>query len=150
MIPFFIFKILLAAELLAMAQNVAISAKKTPDKPKPMEPTHEMVEIQNSGLATIRDKDPKLLAIRAFSTYKGGPVDEGLGREVIGLTYSSSRRQANVVYATYGLADDSVSSHRYLAILVLDGVLWRLKQAKKQWICKPGRGHQQWSAQPCS
>jgi hypothetical protein len=31
----------------------------------------------------------------------------------------------------HGLADDSVRSYRYLAILVRDGELWRLKQAKK-------------------
>ena len=149
MIPKFCWKGLLGAALFAMAQSVAISGETTPEKPKPMVPNFEMVEIQNSGLATLRDKDPKILAIQAFSIYKGGIVDEGLGREVISLTYSGSRRQANAIYATYGLPDDSVSSYRYLAILVLDGELWRLKQAKKQWTCQPGRGHQEWSAQLC-
>jgi hypothetical protein len=36
-----------------------------------------------------------------------------------------------VIFAMYGVASDSVNSYRYIAILVLDGELWRLKQARK-------------------
>jgi len=114
-----------------------------------MAPNYEIVDLQKSGLANIRDKDPKMVSIRAFSFYKGGFVEEGFGREVISLTFSDSRRQAHIIHAMHGLADDSLSSYRYVAILVLDGELWRLKQARKQWTCKPGRGHQEWSAQLC-
>jgi len=139
---------LLGAGLLVMAQSVAIGAP-APEKAKPIAPNYEIVDLQKSGLAQIRDKDPKMVAIRAFSFYKGGFVEEGFGREVISLTFSNSRHQAHIIHAMHGLADDSLSSYRYLAILVLDGELWRLKQAKKQWTCQPGRGHQEWSAQRC-
>jgi hypothetical protein len=149
MIPPTWWKGLLAAGLLVMAPSMASSAEVAPEKVKPMALNDEIVDIQNSGLANIRDKDPKILAIRSFSVYKGGMVDEGLGREVISLTYARSRRQANAIVATYGLSDDSVSSIRYVAILVLDGEQWRLKQARKQWTCQPGRGHQEWSAERC-
>jgi hypothetical protein len=149
MIPQTWWKGLLAAGLLVMAPSMASSAEVAPEKAKPMAPNDEIVDIQNSGLANIRDKDPKILAIRSFSVYKGGVVDEGLEREVISLTYARSRRQANAIVATYGLSDDSVNSIRYVAILVLDGEQWRLKQARKQWTCQPGRGHQEWSAQRC-
>jgi len=148
MIPKALRRILLGAGLLVMAQSMTIGAQ-APEKAKPMAPNYEIVDIQNSGLANIRDKDPRMVAIRAFSIYKGGIVDEGLRREVISLTYPDSKRQANIIYATYGVASDSVSSYRYVAILVLDGELWRLKQAKKQWTCQPGRGHQEWSAKLC-
>jgi len=148
MIPKALRRILLGAGLLVMAQSMAIGAQAS-EKAKPIAPTYEIVDLKKSGLANIRDKDPRLVAIRAFSFYKGGIVDEGLRREDIGLTYSDSRRQANVIHATYGVASDSISSYRYVAILVLDGGLWRLKQAKKQWTCQPGRGHQEWSAQLC-
>ena len=148
MIPEALRRFLLGAGLLVMAQSMAIGAQAS-EKAKPMAPTYEIVDLQKSGLANIRDKDPRMVAIRAFSFYKGGIVDEGLRREVISLTYSDSRRQANAIYATYGVASDSVRSYRYVAILVLDGELWRLKQAKKQWTCQPGRGHQEWSAQLC-
>jgi len=148
MIPEALRRILLGAGLLVMAQGMASGAQ-VPKKAKPMAANYEIVDLQKSGLANIRDKDPRLVAIRAFSFYKGGIVDEGLRREVISLTYSDSRRQANAIYAMYGVASDSVSSYRYVAILVLDGELWRLKQAQKQWTCQPDRGHQEWSAQLC-
>jgi hypothetical protein len=148
MIPKVLRRILLGAGLLVMAQSMAIGAQAA-EKAKPMAPNYEIVDLQKSGLANIRDKDPKMVAIRAFSFYKGGFVEEGFGREVISLTFSDSRRQAHIIHAMHGLADDSLSSYRYVAILVLDGELWRLKQARKQWTCKPGRGHQDWSAQLC-
>lgn len=148
MIPKALRRILLGAGLLVMAQSMAIGAQAA-EKAKPMAPNYEIVDLQKSGLANIRDKDPKMVSIRAFSFYKGGFVEEGFGREVISLTFSDSRRQAHMIHAMHGLADDSLSSYRYVAILVLDGELWRLKQARKQWTCKPGRGHQEWSAQLC-
>jgi len=149
MIPKTLTRILLGAGLLATAQSMAIGAEAAPEKAKPMVPNYEIVDTQNSVLANIRDNDPRMVAIRAFSIYKGGIVDEGLRREEIRLIYSDSRSQANTIYAIYGLGADSISSYRFLAILVLDGDLWRLKQAKKQWMCQPGRGHQEWSAQRC-
>ena len=148
MIPEALRRILMGAGLLVMAQSMAIGAQAS-EKAKPMAPNYEIVDLLKSGLANIREKDPKMVSIRAFSHYKGGFVEEGFGREVISLTFSDSRRQANVIHAMYGVASDSLSSYRYLAILVRDGELWRLKQARKQWTCKPGRGHQEWSAQLC-
>ena len=149
MIPQYFKKVLLGAGLLVMAQSTALGSEATAEKTKPTKPSYELVDIQGSGLGKIREKDPRILAIRAFSIYKGGIADEGLRREVISLTYSDSRNQATVISATYGVASDSLSSIRYVAILVLDGELWQLKQARKQWICQHGRGHQEWSAQRC-
>jgi hypothetical protein len=149
MIPKICWKVLLGAGLLVMAQSTAFGIEATAGKAKPMKPSYKIVDIKGSGLGNIREKDPRILAIRAFSIYKGGAVDEGLKREVISLTYSDSRNQANVISATYGVASDSLSSIRYVAILVRDGELWRLKQARKQWICQQGRGHQEWSALRC-
>lgn len=142
-------KVLLGAGLLVMTQSTALGSEATAEKAMPTKPSYELVDIQGSGLGKIREKDPRILAIRAFSIYKGGIADEGLRREVISLTYSDSRNKATVISATYGVASDSLSSIRYVAILVLDGQLWQLKQARKQWICQQGRGHQEWSAQPC-
>lgn len=147
MVSKFFWKVLLGAGLLVMAQSRAFGLEVTAEKAKPAKPSYEIVDIKVSGLGNIREKDPRILAIRAFSMYKGGTADEGLRREVISLTYSDSRNQANVISETYGVASDSLSSIRYGAILVLDGELWRLKQARKQWICRHGRGHQEWSAQ---
>ena len=148
MIPKALKRFLLGAGLLVMAQSMAIGAEAS-EKAKPLAPNYEIVDLQKSGLANIREKDPKMVSIRAFSYYKGGFVEEGFGREVISLTFSDSRQQAHIIHAMHGLANDSVSSYRYLAILVRDGELWRLKQARRQWICRLGRGQQEWSGQLC-
>jgi hypothetical protein len=148
MIPKALRRILMGAGLLVMAQSMAIGAQ-APEKAKPMAPNYEIVDLQKSGLANIRDIDPRLVAIRAFSIYKGGIADEGLRREVISLTFSDSERQAHIIHAMHDLPDDSVRSYRYIAILVRDGELWRLKQARRQWTCQLGRGQQEWSGQLC-
>jgi hypothetical protein len=148
MIPEALRRILLGAGLLVMAQSMAIGAQAS-EKAKPMAPNYEMVDLQKSGLANIREKDPRMVSIRAFSPYKGEFVEEGFGREVISLTFSDSERQAHIIHAMHDLPDDSVRSYRYLAILVRDGELWRLKQARKQWTCQLGRGQQEWSGQLC-
>ncbi len=90
------------------------------------------------------------MAIGAQAAEKAKPMAPNY--EIVDLQKSglaNIRGQANIIHAMHGLADDSLSSYRYVAILVLDGELWGLKQARKQWTCKPGRGHQEWSAQLC-
>jgi hypothetical protein len=140
---------LLAAGLLAIAQTIAISAEAAPEKSKPLAPEFLTVNIQNSDLGALRDKDPKRLVIQAFNPRPTALV-EGLKRETISVIYSDAG-QATVMYENLGGSmDDSVSSFRYVSILELEGELWRLKQVKKQWICWAGRGHQDWSAQRCS
>jgi hypothetical protein len=101
------------------------------------------VNIQNSDLSALRDKDPKALVIRAFNLRPTAFV-EGLKSETISVTYSDAG-QATVIYANLGGSmDDFVSSSRYVSILVLAAELWRLKQAKLQWIGWAGRGRQDW------
>ena len=53
MIPKGLRRILLGAGLLVMNQSMAIGAQAS-EKAKPMEPNHESVDLQKSGLANIR------------------------------------------------------------------------------------------------
>jgi aminoglycoside phosphotransferase len=58
MIPKALRRILLGAGLLVMAQSMAIGAQAS-EKAKPMAPNYEIVDLLKSGLANIREKDPK-------------------------------------------------------------------------------------------
>ena len=138
---------LLATGLLITAQGPAASAEQPSVKTRLVMPQFQMVNIQSFG--DLREKDPKTLVIRAFG-HRPAAFVEGLKREQISVTYSNSGREATVIYEdSGGSLDDSIRSSRYVSKLVLDGEFWRLNQARLQWICREGRGHQQWAAQRC-
>jgi hypothetical protein len=48
-----------------------------------------------------------------------------------------------------GVLDDSVRSERYVLSLARDGDVWRLESAVWAQRCRPGRGHEDYSAEPC-
>jgi hypothetical protein len=48
-----------------------------------------------------------------------------------------------------GLLDDSVLAERYVLSLARDGDIWRLEGAEWEQRCRPGRGHQNFSTDPC-
>lgn len=109
--------------------------------------TENSVEVNINTLAEFRDRDPKTLVIRAFDQ-RLTARPEGLRSERISVAYSA--QQAIVCFEdSGGSLDDSVSSSRYVAILNLDGQAWHLAKARLQWICRPGRGQQQWGAVRC-
>ena len=50
-----------------------------------------------------------------------------------------------------GLLDDSVMGEKYVFELVKESTgVWKVSSAKKAWSCWPNRGHQGFSAVPCS
>jgi hypothetical protein len=138
-----------AGLVLVMACAMATGTSGSPEKKKPIDPAFRTVNLRNSDLGQLRDKDPKVLVIRAF-VHRPDAFVEGLRRELISVTYVDSGRQATVVYEdSGGSLDESIASSRYVSNLQLDGGLWRLRQARLQWICREGRGHQDWSAHRC-
>jgi hypothetical protein len=48
-----------------------------------------------------------------------------------------------------GLLDDSVLATRYVLALTRDGEVWRLESAEWTQRCRQGRGHQDYSTEPC-
>jgi len=102
--------------------------------------------LQIDNLTSLRNPDPRLLVIRAFG-HRDSAHPEGLQQERIVITYATP--QALALLELIGMADDSVRSRRYSFVLALDGGSWRVVRAGSQWICQPGRGHQNWAATPC-
>lgn len=54
-----------------------------------------------------------------------------------------------VVLTEDGLADDSVQAVRYALEFDRAGGNWRLESARRTQRCQPGRGHQDFSPEPC-
>lgn len=56
-----------------------------------------------------------------------------------------------VVVTEEGLLDDSVDGHRYrLSLRRTPEGHWGIESAQKSRKCKPGRGHQSYSNEPCN
>jgi hypothetical protein len=54
-----------------------------------------------------------------------------------------------VVLTEDGLADDSVQAVRHALEFQRAGGNWRLRSARRTRRCQPGRGHQDFSPEPC-
>jgi hypothetical protein len=56
---------------------------------------------------------------------------------------------ATVTVTLEGLLDDSIAAERFELALVRDGEVWKLDSATWAQRCAPGRGHEDFSTQPC-
>jgi hypothetical protein len=94
--------------------------------------------------------DPQAIAIAAL-----GDVDSEGGSRDVKVEYPQSDRAVVTITQT-GVADDSVRAIRYRAELVPTAKSsqttkqWEMVWAGSQFICQPGRGHQDWSTDLCS
>jgi hypothetical protein len=139
---------IMAGEVIVL-MNIVRGASALPENTKPIDPAFRTVSLKKSDLDQLRDKDPKVLVIRAF-VHRPDVFVEVLRRELISVRYANSGRQAMVIYEdSGGSLGDSIESSRYVSNLQLEAGLWRLRQARLQWICREGQGHQDWSAQLC-
>lgn len=93
--------------------------------------------------------DPKAIALAAF-----GDIDSEGGSREVSVEYPQPNRAVVLITQT-GVADDSVRSIRYLVELAPKaeasptGKQWEIVWAGNQFICRPGRGHQDWSMELC-
>src|SRR5207247_6905966 len=57
--------------------------------------------------------------------------------------------RATLVATLAGLPDDSVESVRYALVVTKEKDGWRLESAARSQRCRDGRGHAEFSAEPC-
>jgi CMP-2-keto-3-deoxyoctulosonic acid synthetase len=81
----------------------------------------------------VRLKDP-----RALNTRVGAEAEQ-----------LENPDDVRVVLTEDGIGDDSVAAVRYALQFSRAGNKWRLDSARRTQKCQPGRGHQQFSPQPC-
>lgn len=96
------------------------------------------------GIPTI-GPDPSQLALEAFGTQE--PV-EGDYRESVVVEQGENSRAVTLILEN--LPDDSIRSLRYRLEFVPAGEEWQVDWIGVQTACRPGRGSEEWSAEPCS
>lgn len=68
---------------------------------------------------------------------------------VVSEAPAEAAEEATVTVTYSRLLDDSVEATRNVVNLRLDGDAWRVEEVESSFSCKPGRGHQDFSTEPC-
>jgi hypothetical protein len=108
---------------------------------------YRIVDLKKIPSDRLTDRDPRLAAIKAFGD-RELPQPEGIKSETLEVIYPKTGN-AIVTMITDGLADDSVRAEKYRIEMQLVGELWKITWAGTQVKCYEGRGHTDWSKQPC-
>ena len=95
--------------------------------------------------ANLSGADPLTLAQALYGATE--PVEGNYSEDL--KTLSSSDQQQVLLFTQMGLLDDSVRGMRHRLEFEPQGGLWQLTWTGRQVTCWPGRGHQDWSTQPC-
>jgi hypothetical protein len=69
---------------------------------------------------------------------------------VVSKAPAEAAEEATVTVTSSRLLDDSVDATRNTVRLRRDGDVWRVEQVEASVRCKPGRGHQAFSAELCT
>ena len=94
---------------------------------------------------TTSGADPLILVQELYGASE--PVEGNYSEQV--ETLSSSDQLQVLLFTQLGLPDDSVRGMRHRLELEPQAGLWTLTWAGRQATCWPGRGHEDWSTQPC-
>lgn len=96
------------------------------------------------GVSSI-GPDPSQIALEAFGSKE--PM-EGDYRESVVIEQGNNSRAVTLILEN--LPDDSIRSLRYRLEFVPAGEEWQVDWIGVQTSCRPGRGTEEWSAEPCS
>jgi len=92
------------------------------------------------------ETDPRSLASQLLGRSESL---EGRQREAIAIEYAGWNGVTVVEYTVIGLPDDSVRSSRTRIELKWQQGDWTILWVGKQFQCHSGRGHRDWSGEPC-
>jgi hypothetical protein len=109
---------------------------------------YRVVDLKKIPSNRLTDRDPRLAAIKAFGDRESAQP-EGIKSESLEVIYPSAGN-AIATMITDGLADDSVRAEKYRMNMQLINNQWKITWAGTQVKCQSGRGHNEWSKQPCS
>jgi hypothetical protein len=130
-----------------VALTIAQFAQNSHSQPQVIDKNYQIVDLKKIPNSRLTDRDPKLAAIKAFGDRESAQP-EGIKSETLEVLYPSAGN-AIVTMITDGLADDSVRARKYRIKMQLINILWKITWAGTQVKCYEGRGHREWSKQPC-
>lgn len=136
--------ILIAISIIPFA--IAQFAQNSNSQPQIVE-KYRVIDLKKISHSRLIDRDPKLAAIKAFGDRESAQP-EGIKSETLEVIYPSSGN-AIVTMITDGLADDSVRAKKYRIKMQIVNNQWKITWAGIQTKCYEGRGHREWSKQPC-
>lgn len=142
-------RIRLAAAVTLLAATAAPVAA-APSPPSVAAFNRTIAQAAVSGRAWVRS--PLQVTIR----FLGDPAGAAGRALSIAIAYSTGETPhgfgtlARSTVIIDGLSDDSVRSMRHRLVLVYRRPgMWTLRSAAQAWRCRPGRGHQGYSTEPC-
>jgi hypothetical protein len=127
--------------------SIAQFAQKSNSQQQILEKNYRVVDLQKISSNNLIDRDPRIAAIKAFGDRESAQP-EGIKSETLEVIYSGGGN-AIATMITDGLADDSVRAEKYRIKMQLVNNQWKITWAGSQVKCYEGRGHQEWSKQPC-
>lgn len=132
--------------LVAVVLAIGLS-REAPPKGRPLD-----VGAINADLAAGRKaaeawvRDPQAIALRFV-----GPRASPGKREVQRIAVPFRGSVVRVVVFDGDLGDDSIQAERRdLGLRAEEDGSWTVEWATHSWRCHEGRGHRNWSAEPCS
>jgi hypothetical protein len=91
-------------------------------------------------------RSPILVSLRLI-----GETCECSSRQIELTSTPEAFQDGTITITDQGLLDDSIRGYRYhLALARVARGYWQIKEATKTLNCQKGRGHQEFSNQPCS
>ena len=92
--------------------------------------------------------DPEATA-RALVGLAEERYGDGMTVTAEAVTERQRDREVVVLVTALNLPDDSVRDERYRVVLLSRGARWSVAEAGVQIRCREGRGHADWSPEPC-
>ena len=89
--------------------------------------------------------DPVIVSLKFTGRF------EGQKQTIERINESAESLDKTLIFITNeGLLDDSVMGIKYKIVLKKEGNVWLIQNAGKAVKCWPGRGHSNYSAEPCN
>lgn len=137
--------ILFLLGLVALVLAIGLT-REAPPRGRPLD-----VDVINADLAAGRKageawvKDSEAIALRFV-----GPRAEKGKRDVQKMAVPFRSDRLRIVVFDGDLGDDSVQAERRdLGLRAEEDGSWTVEWASHSWRCHEGRGHRNWSAEPC-
>ncbi len=147
----------LAAAMLLLALLVLAVACGGEGTTVPLDPDGPRLELRADGTVPVGRFNTILeAAVESWETDPGLVAErfaresEGEGENVnSGYTDPAGKDEVVVTVLVENLADDSIADLEFTVALVRPDSTWLLTEASWKQRCRPGRGHQALSTEPC-
>jgi len=139
-----------AATVLLLAAPAAGCGSEAPDVAAPTKEPHGTASVSEfDDYAKAVDEDWERSPVMAAGEFLQLDDRTAARTTVEGVASAEGTGPQTVTVTLDGLADDSVRSERWRLTFEPDGDVYRLTEARWSQRCQAGRGHQDFTPEPC-